>query len=155
MSSLPVPRLSPRQAECLRLVYRRKSTKEIAAELNLAVGTVNTYLTEATQLLGARNRRDASEIFAAMEAAAGPDKVQPHYEGVSPDAQPLPDTPPVSTTQWRRLLPLRMEGVAGNELDLVTRLAWILALAIAVAIGFGMLSVGLRVFTDLVRGFWS
>ena len=151
MTPPPVDRLSPRQRECLRLVYQRKSTKEIAVALGIAPGTVSTYLTEAVQLLGARNRRHACELLAAHEGAPPPEIAGPPNQGVSasPPAAAIPDRD--STSPLRSMLPFRIKGAAGNDLDLVTRLMWIVLLAIAIAIAFGMLSVGLGVVTTLVR----
>src|SRR3546814_16567075 len=40
-------RLSPRQRECLRRIYLRSTSKEIATALDLGPGTVDTYITEA------------------------------------------------------------------------------------------------------------
>src|SRR3546814_19088932 len=64
-------RLSPRQRECLRRVYLRSTSKEIATALDLGPGTVDTYITEAISTLKARNRRHAAELFHAYEETAG------------------------------------------------------------------------------------
>ena len=129
-------RLSPRHKQCLRLVYDRRVTKEIAAELNLGIGTVNTYCTEAIAILDARNRRDAAERLHAFEAAANlaptdpaPVKVQSHSEGVHAPRPAAAVLRTEAATDWRSLLPLRRKGASSNDLGLLLRLAWIPLLA--------------------------
>ena len=59
--------LSESQKNCLRLVARGMSTKEIAAETGLSPQTVDTYVKAAMSRLGASNRRDAARALAATE----------------------------------------------------------------------------------------
>ncbi|WP_209308622.1 helix-turn-helix domain-containing protein [Sphingomonas corticis] len=153
-------RLSPRHKQCLRLAYDRRVTKEIAAELNLGVGTVNGYCTEAIAILGARNRRDAAEMLHAHEAAVAgaggtPFKVQPQSEGVFERGQAAAAMPAEPAFDPRALLPLRRKGARHNDLGILLRLAWIPLLAILFAVGFGMLATGLRVTSDLIRALRS
>ena len=151
-----VARLSPRQKQCLRLTYQRRVTKEIAAELGLGVGTVNTYCTDAIAILGARNRRDAAEMLHAFEQAgtgapAAPGRVQLHSGGVPQHGTTGPSLPAETAIDWRSLLPLRRKGAPHNDLGLLLRLAWIPLLALAFAIGFGMLAIGLDVLSNVFR----
>lgn len=63
MSDTPPIALSPRQRECLRLVWSHRATsKEIAAQLGLSKSTVDKYLAEAIELTGARDRRQAAAL---------------------------------------------------------------------------------------------
>ena len=151
--AMPAPhvlRLSPRQRECLRLVYNRKSTKEIASELGLAEGTVNTYLAEAVQLLGAKNRRHASEILAELESDTSPDKMQSENVGVSAVAPPPAHPASSGGLHFSDLLPLRTQGADGNDLNVLTRFGWIIAIAVGITAGFGALASGLSVVSNLV-----
>ena len=129
-------RLAPRQRECLRHVYRLKTSKEIALELGLGVGTVDTYISEAVAILRARNRRHAAELFHAFEdAAMTPRKMQLENTGVGTgqaDEPPEKAEPP--PTSWVRLLPLRTMGVSANDLDPYLRYFWLVFLAIALAL---------------------
>src|SRR3546814_18476089 len=76
-------RLSPRQRECLRRVYLRSTSKEIATALDLGPGTVDTYLTEAILTLKARNRRHAPTLVHDIEeTAATPRTVDIEKEGL-------------------------------------------------------------------------
>ncbi len=61
-------RLTRRHRECLRGVLALKGSKEIAEELGIEKSTVDSYLTEAVRLIGARNRRDAALRWGAHEA---------------------------------------------------------------------------------------
>lgn len=144
-------RLSPRQKQCLRLTYERRTSKEIAATLGLSVGTVNTYITEAVGVLQARNRRDAAELLHACEAAASaPDIVKLQSEGVPP-LRPSAAGIGASSGDWRRLLPVRSKGAIGNDLGIFTRIFWSILGGVILATGFGMLAVGMRVLSDLLR----
>ena len=61
--SVGLPALSPRQRDCLRLVWSRRATsKEIGAELGISKSTVDAYIAQAVELLGARDRRHAAAI---------------------------------------------------------------------------------------------
>jgi len=60
-------RLSRRHRECLRGVRALKGSKEIAEELGIEKSTVDSYLTEAVRVLGAKNRRDAALMLADYE----------------------------------------------------------------------------------------
>lgn len=52
------PYLSPRETDTLRLVARGYSNKEIAAQLNVSVKTIETHKGNAMHKLGMRNRID-------------------------------------------------------------------------------------------------
>lgn len=53
-------RLTERERECLRLVDRHMSSKEIARELGLSKHTVDWHLDKARRRLGAVDRYDAA-----------------------------------------------------------------------------------------------
>lgn len=63
-----VLRLTEKQRDCMRLVVMRKSSKEIARELGIAKPTVDQRIANARQILRARNRDDAANIFARYSA---------------------------------------------------------------------------------------
>ena len=66
-----LPELTPIQIECLRLVARGVSaSKAIGRELDLSPGTVDTYLSRASRLLGAGSRHEAAQLFLEAEARA-------------------------------------------------------------------------------------
>ncbi|MFD0857280.1 DNA-binding response regulator [Actinomadura adrarensis] len=54
--------LSPRETEVLRLVAQGAEASEIAAQLQLSIGTVRNYLTRIVMKMNARNRVDAVRV---------------------------------------------------------------------------------------------
>ena len=60
MDATPIDRLSERQKECLRLVWRHQSSKDIARQLGLSNHTVDDYLRKAIRTLDATDRIDAA-----------------------------------------------------------------------------------------------
>lgn len=79
-------RLTPRQAECLRLLARPMRPKEIALELGLSVRTVEGYIAEAVERLEASSSLAAARAFADWEQAQRP---------AAPPAA-TPETPPLN-----------------------------------------------------------
>lgn len=65
-------RLTPRQAECLRLLARPMRPKEIALALGLSVRTVEGYIAEAVERLEASSSLAAARAFADWEQAERP-----------------------------------------------------------------------------------
>ncbi|WP_304272555.1 helix-turn-helix transcriptional regulator [Caulobacter segnis] len=64
-------RLTDRERECLRLVDRHMSSKEIARELGLSKHTVDWHLDKAKRRLGATDRYDAARRVFDRAAQAG------------------------------------------------------------------------------------
>ena len=58
----PADPLSEGERAILRLAEEGRSNRAIALALNLSVGTVRNYLSEAAQKLGAANRTEAGRI---------------------------------------------------------------------------------------------
>lgn len=142
-------RLSPRQAECLRLVWERQATsKEIAAELGISSRTVDSYIAEAVELLGARDRREAAAI-----AYGNSPRID--YGGHSSRVVEDPSTPATSIPPGRPAHPLGplspQNRDADNDSGVFARLAWILLLAIGLAVGFGSIVSSTRAISDVVR----
>ena len=101
MESTRFDRLTKRHRECLRGVRELKGSKEIAEELGIEKSTVDSYLTEAVKVLGARNRRDAAlqldaherdsaASFATAAASTTPDKIGGDSPRLAGAADPLP-----------------------------------------------------------------
>lgn len=65
-----IAKLSDVQKQCLRLVAKGRSSKEIAPLVGLTHQTVDQYLHRARVALGAVNRREAARIFAETERAS-------------------------------------------------------------------------------------
>lgn len=150
-ASSPFDDLAPRERQCLRLVFEFKTSKDIERELGIAKSTVDGYLAEAVRKLGARDRKHAAVLFAAhegrrpqVESGGDPARVASVTVGVAfPRSQGWPG-------DWRLVLPLRRKDARHNSLPPVQRLLWIVLLALAMMIGFGMLATGLAVLTDII-----
>jgi DNA-binding NarL/FixJ family response regulator len=54
-----IPGLTSRQSDVMQLLADGRSVQEIATLLDLGLGTVRTYLSQAYRALGARNRIEA------------------------------------------------------------------------------------------------
>lgn len=168
-------RLTKRHRECLQGVRQLKGSKEIADELGIEKSTVDSYLTEAVKVIGARNRRDAAlqlerhdQEVAARADPATPDKMGAHSARLVPPADPLPSVfspdefvvgqsggnarQPGEARFAGFRLPYRRKGQTGNDLSVGDRLIWIQVIALGLAIGFGMLMTGLQILTGLVEG---
>jgi DNA-binding NarL/FixJ family response regulator len=65
----PLPHLTPRQVDVLRLLEQGRSTKQIAAELHLSTETVRNHIRRLFRALGVHSRLEA---VAAARAAAAP-----------------------------------------------------------------------------------
>ena len=138
--------LSKRQRECLRLVWEKQATsKEIAIELGISKSTVDGYIAEAVEHLGARDRRHAAALAFtdAPRAVSGDDPARV--------AEPAPEQPSVTPSMVDRTLPLpwRSGQRLANALTLSQTIMWVAiiaigslaALALATSIGAGLPSV--------------
>ena len=147
--------LSPRQAECLRLVWDRQATsKEIALELGIAKTTVDSHIAEAVQLLGARDRRDAARIAWGDDPRAG--------SGADPAPVPTVHIPaaevPRSTSgllprPWRSEQQPRNMMTPGQTLGSIAMiiLGSLIALSLSASIGAGMPAIWRPVLIALRR----
>jgi DNA-binding CsgD family transcriptional regulator len=145
--SEPVAKLSPRQRECLALYWCKGATsKEIALELGIAKATVDGYIAEAVDALGAKNRREAARLAfgePTPPAPIPPPPVQPPAESGGDPARVF------APSDWRSSLPLRTG--AHNDLSIPLRLFWIFGLAVCGAVGFGALASGAQLVSNIVR----
>ncbi len=97
----PAAKLSPRQRECLRLVWERRTSKEIAAELGISASTVDGYIKEAMETLSARDRRQAAAIVFGSGTPAPPDNLGPQSPGLSTEpAAPIAPAASTKTPFW-------------------------------------------------------
>lgn len=194
-----IDRLSNRHRDVLRGVAALRKTKQIAAELGIAPGTVDGYIADAVRILGATDRGDAARMLARHERvdplsdprppgpgqsggqsswvaappASMPQIAQPVVEPeafqdagadrvgqdagadrVSQDAgthRVAPDTGAPQRPSFAGLLPIRRTGQRSNDLPVAARLLWIPAIAVILAVGFGMLASGLNVLAELIE----
>jgi DNA-binding NarL/FixJ family response regulator len=58
----PLPHLTPRQVEVLRLLEQGRSTKQIAADLHLSTETVRNHIRRLFRALGVHSRLEAVAV---------------------------------------------------------------------------------------------
>jgi DNA-binding CsgD family transcriptional regulator len=83
MANEPIERLTARHRDCLRLVASNHSTKEIALALHLSPNTVDGYIGEAKEIIGAPTRRDAARAFQAFCDARDPEVLGGEFSRVA------------------------------------------------------------------------
>jgi PAS domain S-box-containing protein len=66
----PLPHLTPRQGEVLRLLDQGRSTSEIARELHLSVETVRNHIRHVLKALGVHSRLEAVAVARRDQLAA-------------------------------------------------------------------------------------
>lgn len=77
MEQADLSSLSESQKTCLRLVAEGMSSKEIAIATGLSHQTVDQYLSKATLLLGASNRREAARRFQHLDPLFSNSELKP------------------------------------------------------------------------------
>lgn len=136
-----IDQLTARERDCLRLVARGMSSKEIALTLGLSPLTVDGYLKEAARTLGVSSRREAARILAAHEhlSPQAPEKPSQNLGAEPVDLAetvhsevPLP--PKRSEAEPRFRVPFLRQGKQTNDLDPFNRLMWIFGLALLMLI---------------------
>jgi DNA-binding CsgD family transcriptional regulator len=120
--------LSPREKDCLRLVFANHSSKEIARRLGISQTSVDTHLRHARAKLGLRDRYDAARRLQSWEQG---ERAAPP-PATSPPAAAEPATPP-PRPRGRLLLPPL------EELSFPDRLLLVVGCAIFAALVFGLL----------------
>ncbi|MCO4091535.1 MAG: helix-turn-helix transcriptional regulator [Sphingorhabdus sp.] len=91
-----VARLTEKQRQCMHLVVLRKSSKEIARELQIAKPTVDQRIASARHILGAKNRDEAAIIFARATQT---------YDRIIYDAARIPSTIALLDTSQQEVRP--------------------------------------------------
>lgn len=152
MPSDRIDQLTPRQLECLRLVNRGLSSKEIAKELGISYHTVDDHLKHAIDTLGVRTRFDASRLLNEHENT-------PPVLGTQPPDVDLPVTEPSephpdrsNAQPWWAKLPLRRTGGRSNDLTIVQRFAWVIILAVALLFGLSQFANIMAVVLSIAQG---
>ena len=166
-----IARLSPGQLDCLRLVAKHFSSKEIANELGISSHTVDQRIRQSLQILGVERRAQAARIVAqesgpyqrlihqSPHIAAHPATGHPeaavsqqirHADraGKVGDASFLTEQRPAL---WPSLQPpFATRSNPRNEMSVGQRLFWIVAIAIGAAFSAGMYLAGLESLARLL-----
>jgi len=174
MNADRIERLTDKQRECLRMVYRHMETKEIARVLGLSPDGVTQRIKTAMKTLGVDRRRDAARILAEAEGLApyprqvytsrdiasaldpamfGPSTGDEWQSGSSGEAMREEQAAYWAAPPTRKpALPLPIGGARPDDLGWLKRLAWIAGIAIGIALAFGGLVGGVDALTRLLRG---
>jgi DNA-binding CsgD family transcriptional regulator len=174
----PVARLSQGQIDCLLLVDRHHSSKEIANQLGISPHTVDQRIRGALDKLGVERRGEAARMVAA---AVSPDDpayqrlihqspyIDPHVaagqeEGTVRTQIRHADrageaSPPGNLTEQSPSgfgsplqLPFATRSHPSNEMSVGLRLAWIVLIAIGATFSAGMYLAGLESLSRMIRG---
>lgn len=149
MDDSRIPLLAERHKKVLRLYRKRLRLKEMARELSLSEHSVNTYLTEAVQILETPGRQAAADALARHEGTSQVSRYQRSVADI--------DVEPVVTPESQRqdadeksvgFLPLRPKDGTPNRLPGHLRLLWIVALLVTLVIG---VATAVAIYTVYVR----
>jgi DNA-binding CsgD family transcriptional regulator len=176
MNADRIERLTDKQRECLRMVYRHMETKEIARALGLSPDGVTQRIKTAMKTLGVDRRRDAARILAEAEglspyprhvypsrdiaSAPEPAMFAPSTEGgrqygatmvgaMREEQSAFEAAPSLRPRGFQ--LPLPIRGGRPNDLNSWHRLGWILAVMLMIAFMFGVFLAGLEALSRLGR----
>jgi len=138
MEADPTARLSDGQRQCLRMVLRHMSSKEIARALDISPHTVDQRLRLAMTIVGASNRIEAARRLAAAEGEAPPYQPLTYQSSPIARADRPPSLPPLQS---------RPEG----DHEGIRKVAWIVAIVAGAAIIFAALFVGLNALSEFTR----
>jgi len=131
MDQLGVEKLTDRQKDCLRLVARGFTSKEIGRLLDLSPSTVDNHVTAAVQQLGAPNRGAAARALADLELGQ---KLPSQPQHLAQSDQTAILATETGGTGWSRtalqLLDLPPVGGKRNDLDGTSRTLRILQVAV-------------------------
>jgi len=168
-----VARLSAGQLDCLRLVDRHLSSKEIATELGISPHTVDQRIRQALGILGVERRTQAARIIAqykgpyqrlihqspyiepsthaAQSEAAVSNQIR-HADraGEAGGASFLTEQRPASFRPFLQL-PFATRSNPRNEMSVGQRLFWVAAIAIGAAFSAGMYLAGLESLARLLK----
>lgn len=145
-----VARLTPRQLQCLRLVGRHLTSKEIALALNISPHTVDQRIRIALHVLGVERRSQAARLIDSYGTGRsgtipGPNSDPPHRRARWLRAGPL--------HSWLSLpLPFATRSRPRNDMSIGFRLLWIVLIAMGAALSAGMYLAGLESLSRLLRG---
>ena len=166
-----VARLSEGQRQCLLLVDRHLSSKEIALRLGISPHTVDQRVRQALHLLGVERRGEAARMVAsAMHQGKEPGYQRLIHQPPYIDATPGQahdqgavghqirqtdragefslvgiDTEPRPANRWASLpLPISTRSQPSNEMSVGIRLLWIVLIAVGAAFSAGMYLAGLE-----------
>lgn len=142
MDEQKIARLTDRQKDCLRLVNKGFTSKEIGRLLALSPSTVDNHVTKAVQLLDAPSRGAAARALAREELRQKLPSQSPAIAGLADSAMlsAEPEEKDASGLGRRILVPPPVGG-RENELDGTTRTLRILQVAVLATVSIIALTI--------------
>ena len=172
-----VARLSQGQIDCLLLVDKHHSSKEIAVRLGISPHTVDQRVRGALEKLGVERRGEAARLVAAAISSGDQayqrlihqpphidaDAASGHQEGavshqIRHAGRAGETSSPGVITEQRPVgfgsplqLPFATRSHPSNEMSIVQRLLWIVLIAMGAAFSAGMYLAGLESLSRLIK----
>jgi DNA-binding CsgD family transcriptional regulator len=87
MACSDIERLTPRQKECLRLLYARYEPKQIASELGISYDRVHQHFKAARERLGVQRSIEAARLLGEFEQLEPSHKIVSHENGLPAPAE--------------------------------------------------------------------
>ena len=144
-----IGQLTQGQLECLVLVGRHLTSKEIAPILGVSPHTVDQRIRTALRVLGCRNRLEAARLISSCER---PDalffQTPSGREPLVNDATPMVATKP----RLRLILPFATGDHPQNQMTVAQRIWWILIISCGAAFSMGLYLAGLVSLARLLEG---
>jgi len=141
-------RLSERQKDCLRLVARGYTSKEIGRQIGISPATVDNHVRAALDNLRVESRAEAARILTAAEADQ-PLTSQPQPLVRLPSDAAVEDVSGLSRRWWQRIVPPL--GGSRNSLGAEAKLFAILRVAVLGFSSLMILTIGIAVLLWMLR----
>lgn len=148
-------RVTDKQKECLRLVLRRNSSKEIALELGISSHTVDARLKGALKALGTASRFEAARLLAEYEVT--------HIRGLAYQPPNLPNQPEfgdspehesnaeqIEGVNWGWLFPIPTTSQPVASFTPVQKLASVLVIMVATVFIMGSLLTSYEALSSIL-----
>lgn len=152
MGTERIEELTQRERECLRLVRRDQSSKQITLALGISPHTVDARLKKAITLLGVSSRYEAAQLLAEHEGREDTYYQPLVYQPSALVSDPISHDPkPHDLNEDRRRfrVPFLRQGRRINDLEPLQRLVWIGALALLILITFANFANALDVMRSI------
>lgn len=167
MPAQSIEKLTLRERDCLRLVARGYTTKEIAREIGVTDLRAQKIIESANRKLGVSRRMEAARLLAAHEnrgvdVTPGGTATLPPCPAMEPSLAPEDTAGRPMTLREERTpfgethdpatfgRPLRQRGDTHNDLSTWQRAIWIAILCAIVFLGLGALARGLGSLSDQI-----
>jgi len=171
-----IAKLTEQQRTSLRYVYAHLTSKQIAPLMGIEPGSVDQHIKAAMKVLDVPDRRSAARMLAEHEASGDTQRLVYQPLDIAPPLDPATLGPPIesgpqrvsgwpgeamreeqmsfriTSTAGAPTLPLPIGTTRPSDLNWIARLAWIVGIAIGVALAFGALVSGVEALVRLTRG---